>query len=369
MCCEKLSLELKTLKNDMEEIKKLLKATTAPILTKSTENKYEFVENNTPPDNIEQTRTVSKSEKKRMARTKNQAHKLNILNKADQKPVIVSKAKENKFLNPLIDLNCSLSQSTLNSTASTLFLEHDSEELNQHHEHPCSDKKHPVSITETGTQELNHQQSGSNTTKYSPVRRPNTDINNTYGTNSDNKISVNPPNINYINNGNAYTKEYIVNEKNDIYSINQCLIIKGLPESDDNIPKKRLEHDLSQLQSCISPILEGNESLEICKAFRLGKYETSNFPRPLKIILREENQRDLLLQRRSLLKDGTSRIFFQREFTPKEREKYRELHTIMKSRMELGEKFLTIMNGEIVKRNPPYLWTTPVTISHQIGRI
>jgi hypothetical protein len=153
------------------------------------------------------------------------------------------------------------------------------------------------------------------------------------------------------------------------YTTGQCLVVKGLPESNSDIPKTRLKDDLLLIQSCFSFLLRGDESLEICKAFRLGKYDPSSSPRPIKIILKEEVQRNVLLQRKFLLRSYTPCVFFQKEYTPKERHKYRELYSAMKLRMELGETSLMIRNGEIIKRKSSFLWNTPVTISHRSSNV
>jgi hypothetical protein len=148
-----------------------------------------------------------------------------------------------------------------------------------------------------------------------------------------------------------------------VYSIDQCLIIKGIPESDDLIPKNRIKHDLSQFQECASKLLQNGEGVEVCKIFRLGSYEPKNFPRPLKVIFRNESQRNILLNRKAMLRSVTPQVFFQREYSPKERQKYRDLYEQLKTRRELGETGLIIRNGEIIKMGTSYLWRTPVLIS------
>jgi hypothetical protein len=197
----------------------------------------------------------------------------------------------------------------------------------------------------------------------------NEDMTNAYKRHIANKKPIDQSDFNCEGNIEVYQKVDENYANDGIFSTNQCLIIKGLPESSDIIPKNRLKHDLSQLQSCTFPLLQGDESLEICKAFRLGKYETSKFPRPLKIILRSEDQRDLLLSKKSILRNYSPHVFFQREYSPKERQKYRDLYQLMKSRLELGETSLIIRNGEIVKRNNSFLWSTPVKISRLTNNI
>jgi hypothetical protein len=150
---------------------------------------------------------------------------------------------------------------------------------------------------------------------------------------------------------------------NHLYLTEHCLIIKGLSELTDEVPKNRLMHDLSQIKSCFTYLLRDGENIEIRKAYRLGTYEQLKAPRPLKVILGSEAQRKILLERKSLLRNYGTAVFFQREYSPRERQKYSELYLTMKTRMEMGETSLIIRNGEIVKKNSSFLWSTPVTIS------
>ncbi|MGL5232939.1 MAG: hypothetical protein ACRC7W_06380 [Fusobacteriaceae bacterium] len=154
-------------------------------------------------------------------------------------------------------------------------------------------------------------------------------------------------------------------ERAAAYKSEQCIIVKGLPECDDPIAKNRITQDIRKFKEYALPLLRGDERIEICKAIRLGRERSMTSPRPLKLILRSKEQRDFLLQRKSILNEGGFKVFFQQEYSPREREKYRELYQQMKMRMQCGEKYLTIRNGEIVKKEYSYLWTSPVVISPQ----
>jgi hypothetical protein len=150
---------------------------------------------------------------------------------------------------------------------------------------------------------------------------------------------------------------------NKLYTSDQCLIIKGIAESHEVDPKARISYDLGQFKECAIALLKKDERIEVLKAYRLGKFEPDGKCRPLKLVLRDENQRNLLLQRKNLLQIHHSSVFFQREYTPKERQKYRDLYQEMQFRISNGESGLIIKQGKVVVRNQPYLWENPVLIS------
>jgi hypothetical protein len=148
-----------------------------------------------------------------------------------------------------------------------------------------------------------------------------------------------------------------------VYRREQCLIVKGLPEINDSASTVRIANDLSEFGKCVTAVLNKDERVEICKAFRIGKYESQETCRPLKIIFKTEHQKEMLLARKSLLKNLHPHVFFQQDYTPKEREKYRELQRILHTRQLNGEIGLIIKDGQIVKKNETFLWKCPYVIS------
>ncbi len=77
----------------------------------------------------------------------------------------------------------------------------------------------------------------------------------------------------------------------------RAIMVYGIPASDDLSPSTRVEHDISKLRMCFSKILAEDESLPVCKAYRVGPVGTygDNRPRPLKVILSSEQDLKLLL--------------------------------------------------------------------------
>uniref|UniRef100_A0A0X3NTC0 Uncharacterized protein n=1 Tax=Schistocephalus solidus TaxID=70667 RepID=A0A0X3NTC0_SCHSO len=145
------------------------------------------------------------------------------------------------------------------------------------------------------------------------------------------------------------------------------LVIKGVPESASSIPKERVKHDLDLLQLYAKTMLTDGESIHILKAYRIGKAlsapESNSRPRPLKIILENEAQAQLLLQRKATLRGLHSEVFFQPEYGLKERLKMRQLIIELETRRTNGEAHLQIRNGQIVQVKRAFLWPKAFTLT------
>jgi hypothetical protein len=149
------------------------------------------------------------------------------------------------------------------------------------------------------------------------------------------------------------------------YERGQCIIIHGLKESFEKFANDRIISDLKSFQNCLETILDGTEFISIIKAFRIGSYNgDSNSEeghcRPLKVILQSDAQVNLLLKRKYKLKTKYPTVFFQPEYTKKERDKLRQLSLDLKSRRQAGETNLRIVNGEIISTQMSYFWQKPI---------
>jgi hypothetical protein len=147
------------------------------------------------------------------------------------------------------------------------------------------------------------------------------------------------------------------------YDTKQCLVVQGLPESPKPLPKDKTHDDLNSLQACIQPLLNPEENVEIYRSYRLGTVGDNSRPRPIKLILANDSQVDMLLARKHQLKNSSPHVFFQREYSPREREKHRQLLVQLHQRRIDGEKNLTIRNGEIISSTVTFLWNHPFSIS------
>ncbi len=71
----------------------------------------------------------------------------------------------------------------------------------------------------------------------------------------------------------------------------RAIIVYGIsPSEDPPPPLSRVEHALAKLKQCFSKILAENESVSVCKAYRVGAMGTNNRSRArlLKVILSSE---------------------------------------------------------------------------------
>ncbi len=156
---------------------------------------------------------------------------------------------------------------------------------------------------------------------------------------------------------------------NPLVNRSQCIVIKGMPESASETPKKRIDHDMGLFQTYVKSLLYTNEEMEVpvLKAFRMGQKqnqdEDSGQPRPTKFILKHEEQAKLLMSRKPQLRNNHPTVFFQRDYSPAEREKWRALKTELHRRSNAGERNLRIMNGEITTAQRSFLWRQPITLS------
>ncbi len=83
----------------------------------------------------------------------------------------------------------------------------------------------------------------------------------------------------------------------------RAIIVYGISPSEDPPPLSRVEHDISKLKLCFSKILVENESVSVCKAYRVGA-------RLLKVILSSELDLELLLSHRKKLASFAPSVFF-----------------------------------------------------------
>jgi hypothetical protein len=154
--------------------------------------------------------------------------------------------------------------------------------------------------------------------------------------------------------------------KSSSFERKQCIVIHGFAESDEQLPRDKLFADLNLFQKCLQLMLVENESITVLKAFRLGRPDdtinASSKPRPLKLILEDEYQAELLLKRKHMLKFIQPNVFFQPDYTSKDRDKLRETLKELKRRKGCGERNLRISNGVIISTPPPFLWKQPITL-------
>jgi len=130
------------------------------------------------------------------------------------------------------------------------------------------------------------------------------------------------------------------------------IVIHGLKESSDEKAEVRMKDDEKLIDELIHSL--ECDGLSVCNTVRLGRKSTdaSAAPRPLRLVLASEEQREKLLKSTKNLKGKTAwqHVFLHPDLTPAQREKRKALVKEMRQRLQQGEKDLIIVNNRIVTR-------------------
>ena len=142
----------------------------------------------------------------------------------------------------------------------------------------------------------------------------------------------------------------------------RCLIIIKAPESLKTSPAERILDDQNFLQKMVTVLFDENEDgINVVSAFRLGRKSddpVSN-PRPLKVVLKDNEEARRVFSRTSRLKGLEYRVF--RDLCPEDRIRMRQAVQELKQRRQLGESNLHIVDFQVVVRRPRVVWH-PVAI-------
>lgn len=98
------------------------------------------------------------------------------------------------------------------------------------------------------------------------------------------------------------------------------------------------------------------DDISIDAFVRLGRKPTADDakPRPIKLIVSSEQQKDRILARTKNLRNSKDtalrKVFVHQDLTPRQRQKRMELVRELKERQAKGEPNLMIINGKIVLR-------------------
>lgn len=142
-------------------------------------------------------------------------------------------------------------------------------------------------------------------------------------------------------------------EQEDRNKRKNCVIIQGLVEAEANNSDDRKKVEKDNVEDILHSIKCDNVSVTSC--FRLGKLATSagSKPRPLKLVLASEAQKEQVLQSAKNLKgmsNGLAQVYIHQDLTPKQRETRRILVHQLKERQARGEANLIIIDNNIVQR-------------------
>ena len=144
-------------------------------------------------------------------------------------------------------------------------------------------------------------------------------------------------------------------EEQEIQRRKTSVIAHGIPESDADTAKDRIDNDI-MVVAMLDELEVTGANVE--QVIRLGKKQSDSSgahkPRPLKIVFDTEDHKIDVIRKAKYLRDnkdgGWEKVFVHQDLTPKQREERNKLVQEMKSRLAQGEKDLVIYRGKIVKR-------------------
>ena len=145
-------------------------------------------------------------------------------------------------------------------------------------------------------------------------------------------------------------------EEQEIQRRKTSVIVHGIPESDADTAKERIDNDVMQVVSMLDEL--DITGAEVEQVVRLGKKQSDSTgmhkPRPLKIVFDTEDHKIEVIRKEKNLRDkkegGWEKVFIHQDLTPKQKEERNKLVQELKTRLAQGEKDLVIYRGKIVKR-------------------
>jgi hypothetical protein len=142
-------------------------------------------------------------------------------------------------------------------------------------------------------------------------------------------------------------------EQDEISKRKQCVIIHGLKEPSNAPSELRKKEDEDAVIDLLHHIT--CDDVSVNAAIRLGKNQEGPEakPRPIKLILQSEAQKEKILQNAKNLKtlrNGLEKVFIHQDLTPKQREARQQLVKELKARLAQGEQNLIIVGEKIVTK-------------------
>lgn len=132
------------------------------------------------------------------------------------------------------------------------------------------------------------------------------------------------------------------------------IIVHGLAEPVGTTPEERKSQDSDKVNFLLQEL--GADVPEVKGIIRLGKRSdvAGVPPRPVKLVLVSEEQKDKVLRKAKNLKNmgdkGLDKVFLHQDLTPRQRETRQCLVREMKERQARGEQNLAIVNGKVIVR-------------------
>jgi hypothetical protein len=149
-------------------------------------------------------------------------------------------------------------------------------------------------------------------------------------------------------------------ENEEIIRRKNSVIIHGLCEPEGNSGEDRKRNDEERIVDMLHHLRCDEISISNC--VRLGKQPTdqNTKPRPIKLVVVSEGQKDKLLYSAKNLRgrSGLNGVFIHQDLTPAQRERRHRLVEELKLRQTQGEQNLIIIGNKIVQRRNTWTKTS-----------
>lgn len=152
------------------------------------------------------------------------------------------------------------------------------------------------------------------------------------------------------------------------HSKRECsVIIYGAEEPLTVDPNEIMKHDVPLVESCVRATLAtSNQEVKVRQIMRLGRRDSviqSSRPRPIRVTFQTFDEAAAFLKNCRQIFGPDQQLGFRRDYSLRERIRWRTLKLELEARKANGEKGLVIRDGRITQRYP---WQFPLIISQTV---
>ena len=149
--------------------------------------------------------------------------------------------------------------------------------------------------------------------------------------------------------------EEMMEEKEEIEKRKLNIILVGVPESRHEDAEERKKKDLDAAREILGQLTDMEDD-EVKDPIRLGPVTVGKRPRMMRVTLSREERKQLILRKAPQLNQGKTdpkeKVYVNADYTPKQRQKRRELREELERRRAGGEQNLAIRNWAVVTVTP-----------------